>query len=258
MYKKLASIDTNSLAVAPPFLFQILQLVLVTAHHRYFLRSPLPHISTTLTTSEIMRASTAVAILSLTTWVALSVALPLPLPAFKYASLSCCICDAQVLFFFADLRSLGKENARTIPFPPLSLVHIVAHPGHPRSCPGHPRGRSGHTSTRSGHTTSRIGHPSCRSGHTPSRPGHPRGHSGHPRRPWPPSSTGHPHTSPSHPCTSPRIPLCAKPRPPCLIKRIPICTVLTKTGRSISIWIPSDNIPSLYTCPASLGLSRTT
>ena len=48
-----------------------------------------------------MRASTLVAILSLLAWVALSVSLPLP--AIKYASLSCYICDAQVLSFFADL-----------------------------------------------------------------------------------------------------------------------------------------------------------
>ena len=48
-----------------------------------------------------MRASTAVAILSLAAGVALSVALPLP--AFKYASLSCCMCDAQGLSFFIVL-----------------------------------------------------------------------------------------------------------------------------------------------------------
>ena len=48
-----------------------------------------------------MHASTAFAILILAAGMAQSVALALP--AFKYASLSCCICDAQVLPFFADL-----------------------------------------------------------------------------------------------------------------------------------------------------------
>ena len=48
-----------------------------------------------------MLPSTVVAILSLIAWVTLSVALPLP--AITYARLSCCICDAQVLSFFADL-----------------------------------------------------------------------------------------------------------------------------------------------------------
>ena len=50
-----------------------------------------------------MRASTVVAILCLAAEVALSVALPLP--ASKYASLSCCIYDAQILSF-ADLLSV--------------------------------------------------------------------------------------------------------------------------------------------------------
>jgi hypothetical protein len=48
-----------------------------------------------------MRASTAVVILTLVAGVAQSVALALA--AFEYASLSCCICDAQALSFFADL-----------------------------------------------------------------------------------------------------------------------------------------------------------
>ena len=48
-----------------------------------------------------MRASTVVAILSLAAGVAPSVALAHR--AMKYASLFCCVCDVQVLPFFADL-----------------------------------------------------------------------------------------------------------------------------------------------------------
>ena len=62
-----------------------------------------------------MRASTAVAILCLAAEVALSVALPLPV--FKYASLSCCICDPQVVPFFADLSMPGAVGARKTPHP---------------------------------------------------------------------------------------------------------------------------------------------
>ena len=51
-----------------------------------------------------MRASTVVAIFSLIAWVAFSVALPPP--PIKYAPASCCICDTQVLSFFADLSVL--------------------------------------------------------------------------------------------------------------------------------------------------------
>ena len=57
-----------------------------------------------------MRASTAVAILSLIAWMTLSVALALP--AVKYAPISCCICDAQVLYFFADLSVPVTHNPR--------------------------------------------------------------------------------------------------------------------------------------------------
>ena len=61
-----------------------------------------------------MRASTAVAILSLIAGVALAVALPLP--AIKYASLSCCICDVQVLSFFADLSvPVGARDSESRP-----------------------------------------------------------------------------------------------------------------------------------------------
>ena len=56
-----------------------------------------------------MRASTIVTILSLLAWAALSVALPLP--AIKYAPLSCCICDAQVLSSFADLSPMSARYA---------------------------------------------------------------------------------------------------------------------------------------------------
>ena len=59
-----------------------------------------------------MRASSAVAIFSLAAGVAPSVALPLP--AFTYAPLSCCTCDAQVLSFFADLSVpiCARQDAR--------------------------------------------------------------------------------------------------------------------------------------------------
>ena len=61
-----------------------------------------------------MHATTVVAILFLAAEVALSVALPLP--SYMYASLSCCICDAQILSFFADLtvpvlvRAVGAQT----------------------------------------------------------------------------------------------------------------------------------------------------
>ena len=57
-----------------------------------------------------MHASTVVAILFLAAEVALSVALPLP--AYMYASLSCCICDSQMLSFFADLSVVGALGAQ--------------------------------------------------------------------------------------------------------------------------------------------------
>jgi len=54
-----------------------------------------------------MRASTAVAILTLAAGVAPSVARPLP--AIMYASLRCCICDVQALPFFADLGARPRR-----------------------------------------------------------------------------------------------------------------------------------------------------
>ena len=73
-----------------------------------------------------MLPSTAVAILSLIGGVALSVALPLP--AIKYASLSCCIRDAQVLSFFADLSvPVGARSGDS--WPPGSLLKESDIPG---------------------------------------------------------------------------------------------------------------------------------
>jgi hypothetical protein len=113
-----------------------------------------------------MRASTVVAILSLLAWVALSVALPLP--AIKYAPPSYCICDAQVLSFFADLsvpvtarysprpgrrtRAIPRRTTRAAPRRglspafappaplrprPLLFILLPLHPPHPRlrTCP---------------------------------------------------------------------------------------------------------------------------
>ena len=96
--KSLSHTDVNSLAIAPLSFSNRCWLPSIVI---LFLRSPLAHISTTFTKPETMRTSTVAAIFSVITWATLSVALPLP--AIQYAPLSCCICDAQVLSFIADL-----------------------------------------------------------------------------------------------------------------------------------------------------------
>ena len=79
-----------------------------------------------------MRASAVFTILCLAAEVALSVALALP--AMKYASLFCCICDAQVLSFFADLSVLVGTRARKSR-PLAGLLKDIAFPGYARACP---------------------------------------------------------------------------------------------------------------------------
>ena len=175
-----------------------------------------------------MRASTVVAILCLAAGVALSVALPLP--ASKYASLSCYICDAQILSF-ADLSAavpaVGARKYRSRPSSdcgnrrysrtrPTFLLHNLpfasrdsaARNGDARTAPG--QAQSSPSQARNGYAWASPRRPPSsrlltrsRTRHYSPRPGHTR------TSPWPSTSClltlnyipGQPHTSP-RPSTS--------------------------------------------------------
>ena len=73
-----------------------------------------------------MRASTAIVILCLAAEVALSVALPLPVERFKYASLFCCIWNAQILLCRFERSDPAGESGR--PPPPFEAPKAVNYP----------------------------------------------------------------------------------------------------------------------------------